>query len=142
MSTGTGTPDAAGMKESVVEEPPVKSTANTLAGAWIVRTTSKPQVPTMITSETTVAGSHFPRKSMRVSSLINDSIRSDLIGVFAAIRPKISFVTTRAVYMLTIMPPQSVMANPRIGPEPNTNRITPVISVVRFESRIARNARS
>ena len=50
-------------------------------------------------------------------------------------------VRTRAVYMFTTMPAASVMAKPRIGPEPKTKRMMAVRKVVMFESKIARKAR-
>ena len=44
--------------------------------------------------------------------------------------------------MLMMMPAQSVTAKPRMGPEPKVKRIAPVSSVVMFESKMARKARS
>ena len=52
-----------------------------------------------------------------------------------------SRVTTTAVNIEMTTPAVSVIAKPRTGPVPTTKRITPVMIVVRFESKIAVNAR-
>ena len=80
-------------------------------------------------------------KSNLVSPII-ESIFKFVIFVFDAITANKSFVITKAVYMLTIIPAHKVTANPRIGPEPRINRITPTSSVVRLASRIVTNALS
>ena len=83
----------------------------------------------------------FPTKSIAVS-LIIVSILSVLTLVDDAIIPKNSFVTTRAVNILTIIPAQRVTANPLIGPEPKMKRIIPVSRVVRLASTIVIKALS
>ena len=50
-------------------------------------------------------------------------------------------VTTRAVNIEMQTPAVRVIAKPRTGPVPTTNRMTPVMIVVRLESRIAVKAR-
>ena len=53
-----------------------------------------------------------------------------------------TFVPTNAVNRLIAMPRQKVTANPLIGPVPNKNSATPVISVVTCESMIVSSALS
>ena len=50
-------------------------------------------------------------------------------------------VTTSAVNIEMQTPAVRVIAKPRTGPVPTTNRMMPVMIVVRFESRIAVKAR-
>ena len=51
-------------------------------------------------------------------------------------------VTQNEVNKLRTRPRMSVMANPRTGPVPTPNRISAVMIVVRWVSRMTRKARS
>ncbi len=52
---------------------------------------------------------------------------------------KIIFVIVRAVNIDANVPIVNVTANPFTGPVPKVKRITVIINVVRFESKIATN---
>ena len=70
-------------------------------------------------------------------SILNGFIESGL-----TVWSKTSRVTTSAVNIEIATPAVRVIANPRTGPVPTTKRMTPVMMVVRLESKIAVNARA
>ena len=70
-------------------------------------------------------------------SILNGFIESGL-----TVWSKTSRVTTSAVNIEIATPAVSVIANPRTGPVPTTKRMTPVMMVVRLESKIAVKARA
>src|SRR3989338_4430955 len=82
---------------------------------------------------------HFERKST-LELAKSRSMVSEFRIFISRRMSKIARVTTMAVKKLVIRPMDNVTAKPLMGPEPNWNKISAAIKVVKLESKMAEKA--